>query len=446
MSRKSSRRDFLKETALTGLGFWVAGGVSRAAPKSANEKLNVAIIGAGGQGGGNLRNIDGLGENIVALCDVDENRAAGAFKQFEKAKKYNDFRKMLEEMRTSIDAVVVSTPDHTHAPASVMAMKLGKHVYCEKPLTHDVYEARVMRETAAKQKVATQMGTQGTASDGLRRAVEIVQAGVIGPVKEVHVWTNRPGNYWKQGIPRPQETPEVPKHLHWDLWLGPAPERPYHPIYVPFAWRGWWDFGTGALGDMGCHTANMAYMALKLGAPKMVEAESAKFTPGESYPTWAVVTYQFPARGELPPVKLIWYEGNRDGKQVLPPQDLFHGQRVPSSGSLLIGEKGILFSPDDYGARFVLLPEKQFQGVELPKGTLPRSPGHHREWINACKGGPPAMSNFDYAGRLTEFILLGNVAIGVGQKIEWDAENLKATNCPEAERFIRRPYRKGWEL
>ena len=313
MNRKPNRRDFLKQTTLAGVGFWVAGGVALAAAdkKSPNEKLNIAVIGCGGQGGGNLAAVSG--ENIVALCDVDEDRAKGPWNSNSKAKKYHDYRKMLDEMHKEIDAVVVSTPDHQHAIISIAAMKLGKHVYCEKPLTHDVYEARLMGETAAKMKVATQMGNQGMGSSQLRRAAELVRGGHIGEVKEVHVWTNRP--IWPQGIDRPKDTPAVPKTLDWDCWLGTAPERPYNRAYVPFNWRGWWDFGTGALGDMACHTMNLPFLALKLEAPISVEAESSKFN-SETYPTWAKVRYEFPARGDMPPVTLTWYEGHRDGKKL----------------------------------------------------------------------------------------------------------------------------------
>jgi predicted dehydrogenase len=449
MSRRSSRREFLKQTTLAGVGFWVAGGVTRADSKSPNERLNIACIGVGGKGHSDTEQA-GKHANIVALCDIDDNHLNNIAKDFPEAKKFHDFRKMLEKMDKQIDAVTVSTPDHTHAPASVMAMRMGKHVYCQKPLTHSVYEARLMRETAAKQHVATQMGNQGTAENGLRRAVEIIRAGVIGPVREAHVWTNRP--IWPQApavTARPSETPPVPKHVHWDLFLGPAPYRPYHPAYHPFAWRGWWDFGTGALGDMACHTANMAFMALKLGYPTSVSAESGEINP-ETYPGWAVITYDFPARGDMPPVKLFWYEGKRNGQRVLPPAELLKGQKVSDSGSLLVGDKGILFSPNDYGASYKLLPEGEFKGYKGPPETLPRNgrgdDGMKIEWIAAIKGGPPAMSNFDYAALLTETILLGNVAMRVGKKLEWDGPGMKATNCPEADQFIRPAFRKGWEL
>jgi predicted dehydrogenase len=452
MTRKTNRRDFLKQSTLAGVGFWAAGGVALAKSKAANEKLNVAIIGAGGQGGGNLKAIAGLGENIVALCDVDEQRAKEAFEKFTKAEKFNDFRKMLEK-RKDIDAVVVSTPDHQHAVAGVMAMKMGRHLYCEKPLTHDVYEARVMRETAKKYNVATQMGNMGTASSGFREGVEIIQSGALGPIEEVHVWSNRP--IWPQGVDRPKDTPPVPKTLSWDLWLGTAPDRPYavyppnekgerKPAYHPFAWRGWWDFGTGALGDMACHTVNLPFMGLKLAYPTSIEAETSG-TNGDSYPKWSTIHFQFPARGELPAVKLTWYDG---GKK--PAADILDkylkGRKIDGSGCLLIGEKGALYSRSDYGEDHLLLPQEEFAGHKPPTPTLPRSPGHHKEWILACKGGKPAMANFDYAALLTEAILLGNLAMRVGKKVEWDGENMKSTNCPEAEQFVRRQYRGGWSL
>jgi predicted dehydrogenase len=456
MSRRTNRRDFLKQSALAGAGFWVAGGLTRADSKSANEKINIACIGVGGKGQSDTEQAGKLG-NIVALCDIDDHTLDGMAQNFPSAKKYNDFRTMLQEMGKEIDAVTVSTPDHTHAAASIMAMKMKKHVYCQKPLTHTVYEARLMRETAAKYGVATQMGNQGSAADGLRRAVEIIQAGAIGPVREAHVWTNRP--VWPQApkiVSRPPAE-DPPKHVHWDLWLGPAPVRPYsglkqdngHPPYHDFNWRGWWDFGTGALGDMACHTANLPFRALKLGYPTSIAAESGPLNP-ETYPEWARVQFEFPARGEMPPVKLTWYEGRKDGHLVLPPADLIKGRKFSGSGSLLVGDKGILFSPDDYGKDYKLLPAQDFEGYKGPPKTLPRNngddPGMKAEWIAAIKGGPAAMSNFDFAAMLTETILLGNVAMRVGKKLEWDGPNMKVKNCPEAEQYLRTEYRKGWTL
>jgi predicted dehydrogenase len=392
----------------------------------------------------------------VALCDIDDKFLNEKAAKFPEAKKYNDFRKLLEEMAPKIDAVTVSTADHTHAAASVMAMKLGKHVYCQKPLTHTVHEARVMRETAARQKVCTQMGNQGTADSGFRQGIEVIRSGVLGPVREVHVWTNRPFKFWKQApdiVARPKETPAVPKNVHWDLWLGPAPERPYHRVYHPHDWRGWWDFGTGAMGDMACHTANLAFMALKLGLPTRVSAQSGEVNP-ETYPAWATITYEFPARGGQAPVKLVWYEGARDGQRNLPPADLLQGETASSSGSLLVGAKGVLLSPNDYGAQQKLLPVKQFEGYRPPEPTLPRhtagrtDENHKAEWVRAIRAGKPelALSNFAYAAVLTEAMLLGNVAVRTGKAIEYDPVAGRVTNCSEAAAFVQPEYRKGWTL
>jgi predicted dehydrogenase len=450
LSRRNTRRDFLKQSGLAGLGFWVAGGISLAADK---DKVNIACIGVGGKGSSDTDHAAMAG-NLVAICDIDENHLAAKAKKFPEAKQYHDFRKMLEEMGKGIDAVVVSTPDHTHAPAAMMAIKRGKHVYCQKPLTHSVFEARALKDAAKKYKVATQMGNQGTAHAGLRTAVEVIQSGAIGAVRDVHVWTNRCGGYWKQApdvVARPKETPEVPKHVHWDLFLGPAPERSYNPAYHPFKWRGWRDFGTGALGDMACHTANMAFLALKLGYPTSVVAESSEVNP-ETYQQWATVHYEFPARGELPAVKLTWWEGQRSGKQNLPPEELFKGEKPRTSGLLLIGEKGTLYSPNDYGASYMLLPKKDFEGHKAPEAKLPRLKtgdidlAQKEEWVAAIKGGPPAMSNFDYAAVLTETMVLGNVAIVAGKKIEYDGAAMKVTNNADADRLLRYEYRKGWTL
>jgi len=449
MNDKVSRRDFLKGTALAGAGLWAARRTIWGEMKSPNEKLNIAGIGVGGRGEGD---VDGVSsENIVALCDVDESRAAGTFKKFPRAKRYQDFREMLDKEK-EVDAVVVATADHTHAVAAVMAMKLGKHVYCEKPLTHSVYEARIMRETAAQYKVATQMGNQGTAEEGLRRAVEVLHSGTLGPVREAHVWTNRP--IWPQGAEAIAANigvhnalhgggagPQPPRTLNWDLWLGPAPWRPFDPCYLPFSWRGWWDFGTGSLGDMACHTMNMPFWGLKLTAPVSIQAEVSELNP-ETAPNWSIIRYEFPSRGDLPPLNLTWYD-----KFKKPPADLFEGDKVTASGSLIIGEKGKLYSPGDTGDEWHLLPKSKFEGFEGPEKTIPRSPGHHAEWLIACKGGPAAMSNFDYAGPLTEAVVLGNVAMRVaGKKLEWDAANLKVTNLPDADQFVRREYRSGWTL
>jgi predicted dehydrogenase len=453
MSRRTNRRQFLGQSALAGVGFWVAGGVQSAPSKSPNEQIHLACIGAGGKGDSDS-NEAGRHGTIVALCDVDDRHLDAKAKQFPRAKRYRDFRQMLDECGKYIDAVTVSTPDHTHAVAAMMAIKMGKHVYCQKPLTHTVWEARQLREAARQHKVVTQMGNQGSASDGLRRSVELVQAGLIGPVREVHVWTDRP--IWRQApkiTARPSHPDPVPPYLDWDLWLGPSPSRPYvgHRTYHPWSWRGWWDFGTGALGDMACHTANLPFRAVRLGAPTSVHAESGPINP-ETYPAWARIVYEFPARGDLPPVKLTWYEGHKDGKVVQPPAELLQGQHFSASGSLMVGAKGSLYSPDDYGERRILLPAGKFKDEGGPPRKLPRNgrddEGMKIEWIKAIRAQDPriAYSNFDFAATLTEAMLLGNVALRVGQGLEWDSANLRASNCPEAEQYIRPPYRAGWHL
>lgn len=450
MSRRVNRRRFLQTSALAaGAGCFLTAGVteSRARQNDPMNRLNVAFVGAGGRGAGNLGEVART-ENIVALCDVDQRHAAGSFNAHPNAAKYKDFRVMLERERT-VDAVVVSTPDHTHAHASIMAMRMGKHCYTEKPLTHSVWEARQMGLVARRHRVATSMGNQGTATNGLRQSVEIIRSGALGDVREVHVWTNRP--IWPQGDDaiqaRARGNTDVPAHLDWDLWLGPAANRPYNSCYVPFAWRGWWDFGTGALGDMACHTMNMPYMALKLGAPTSVVAELT--TPpahSEAAPMGCLVTYQFPARENLPACTLFWYERRK------PPREKFlealaPNQEPPGSGVLIIGSRGTLYNTSDYGDNRRLLPTEAFADYQPPEPTLPRSPGHHAEWIRACKGGPAALSNFpDYAGPLTEMVLLGNVAMRVGQRIEWDSANLRVTNTSAAAQYIRPEYRRGWEL
>ncbi|HWB08100.1 MAG TPA: Gfo/Idh/MocA family oxidoreductase [Pirellulales bacterium] len=447
------RRRFLQGLSATGIGYWVAGRQGETFADSPNDRINIACIGVGGKGSSDTDHA-GNHANIVALCDIDDKRLHDKAQKFPQAKTYNDYRKLLDEMHAHIDAVVVSTPDHTHTPAAVRAMRLGKHVYCQKPLTHSVAEARLMRDTARQHKVATQMGNQGTAHTGFRRGVEIIRSGAIGPVREVHVWTNRPFKYWKQApdiVARPTETPPVPPHVHWDLFLGTAPERPYHPVYHPHDWRGWWDFGTGSLGDMACHTTNLPFMALKLGYAVRVSAISGEINP-ETYPAWATITYEFPARGDLPAVKLTWYEGARNGERNLPRPELLQGETPSSSGALLVGEKGAMFSPNDYGAEQKLLPVKEFEGYQPPEPTIARMPGddiddnQKAEWVRAIRGGPAALSNFDYAAVLTETMLLGNVAVRLGKALDYDAEKMQVTNCPEAAALINPPYRKGWEI
>ena len=432
MARRLSRRSLLKGGALAA-GSALCGSFNiLPGGESPNEKLNIGIIGAGGKGASDLAGVSS--ENIAALCDVDSSRAAGSLKRYPKAARYADYRKMLEKEK-GLDAVTVSTPDHHHAPAALMAMALGKHVYCQKPLTHSVSEARLMREAAKKYKVATQMGNQGHSEDGSRRMVELIRAGTLGTVKEVHVWSDRP--IWPQGVKRPAKSQPVPAGLDWDLWLGPAPTRPYHSAYVPFKWRGWWDFGTGALGDMACHNWDIAYDALKLGLPETIEATSSPLFK-ESAPAWSVIRYRFPAIAGRPAVHLTWYDGPKR-----PPAELFEGEKVSGNGSIIVGDKGKLYVPHYWGDG-TLLPKKDFVGFKAPKPSLPRSPGHYKEWLAACKGGPAALSNFDYSAQLTEAVLLGNLAVRLGGKVNWDAENMKVTGRPEAEPLIKRAYRPGY--
>ncbi len=442
-----SRRNFMGAAATTAaftvVPRHVLGGIGGTAP---SDKLNVASIGAGGRASGDINAVSS--ENIVALCDVDWGRASGQFKRHPEAKRYKDFRRMLDKEDNNIDAVIVATPDHVHAPASVMAMKMGKHVYCEKPLTHDVYESRVMAEVARKAGVATQMGNQGQASEQTRLMCEAIWDGAIGQVHEVHVWTDRPmrginGLYWPQGVERPEETPPVPEKLDWDLWLGPAPYRPYNPAYAPFKWRGWWDFGTGALGDIGCHRIDPVFRALKLGHPRTVNA-CCTIVNDETYPVASRVTYEFPARGDMDPVTLHWYDG---GMKPPRPKELEKGRTWGTNGILFVGTEGKMLEER-------LIPESRQKEYGKPPRKLERSPGHHKEWILACKGGKPAGSNFpDHAGLLAQVVLLGNLALRPAlkkkltqYKLHWDGEAMEVTNMPEANQYLRREYRKGWTL
>jgi predicted dehydrogenase len=430
MSRRLTRRHFLQATALTGAGLSAGLLLGQEKKTAANERLHVGLIGVAGQGEYNLNELEKAGAEIVALCDVDEKRAGEAQRRFPQAKFHVDYRKLIDQK--GLDAVLIAVPDHSHAIATVTALKAGLHTYCEKPLTHTVHEARVVAETAAKQKRVTQMGTQIHASDNYRRVVELVQSGAIGPVREVHVWCAKS---WGGGD-RPKDTPPVPEGLHYDLWLGPAPERPYHPTYIPFHWRRWWDFGGGTLADMACHYTDLPFWALKLRHPTKVSAEGPPPHP-ETAAEWLIVQYEFPQRGDLPPVKLTWYDG---GKRP----SLFAEGKLPKwgDGVLFVGDKGMLLA--DYSNR-KLLPENQFEGFKAPAPTIPSSIGHHKEWIEACKNGTPTTCNFDYSGALTEAVLLGNVSYRIGKPIAWDAKDLKASE-PEAEKFLRKEYRKGWSL
>ncbi|HEV3257305.1 MAG TPA: Gfo/Idh/MocA family oxidoreductase [Gemmataceae bacterium] len=429
MATKLTRRRFLQTTAAAG----ICGGLLPAADKkpSANERLHVGTIGTAGQAAYDWGEVAKAGAEIVALCDVDERRTADVRKHFPKATFYTDFRKLVEQK--GLDAVIVATPDHTHAVATMAALQAGLHVYCEKPLTHTVHEARVVAETAAKHKRVTQMGTQIHAGDNYRRVVELVQKDAIGPVREVRVWCC--GKPWGGGE-RPRDKPPVPAGLHYELWLGPAPYRPYNPTYLPENWRSWWDFGGGTLADMACHYMDLPFWALKLRHPTKVAAEGPRPSP-ETAPLWLMIHYEFPERGGLPPVKLTWYNGTKR------PAAFGEGD-VPDwgAGVVFVGEKGMLVA--DYG-NHKLLPEKKFEGFQPPKPFIPRSIGHHREWVEACKSGGATTCNFDYGGALTETVLLGNVAYRLGKPITWDAEKLKA-NEPEAEKFLYEHFRKPWKL
>jgi len=438
ISKRISRRKFMGGAAATVAAFtivprYVLGG-ARFKPPS--EKLNIASIGAGGMGASNTRAC--AGENIVALCDVDDERAKETFNKFPNARKWKDFRKMLDEQK-DIDAVIVATPDHTHTVAAMAAMQRGKHVYVQKPLTRTVYEARMLTEAARKYKVATQMGNQGHSGEGVRLICEWIWDGAIGPVREVNAWTNRP--IWPQGIDRPKETEPVPSTLDWDLWLGPAPWRPYHSCYAPFNWRGWWDFGGGALADMACHLLDPVFSALKLGYPSSVEACATKVN-NETFPLASIVRLEFPARGDMPPVRLTWYDG---GMKPPRPEELEPGRKITSV--IFIGDKGKLMC-GEYGDNPRLIPETKMQEYKRPPKTLPRVKGSHEQnWIDACKGGEPACSNFDYSGPMTEAVVMGNLALRrLDQKLLWDGENMKVTNDDKANEYVRPAYREGWSL
>lgn len=456
----ASRRSFLAASSTVAAGYFVAPlarAEDAAPPTSANEEIRFACIGIGGKGQSDSADA-ARGGKIVAVADVDSNQLRRAEKSFTSAKPYTDFRKMLDEMAGEIDAVTISTPDHTHITAAAMTLGFGKHCFCQKPLTRSIAGARLLGTLAREKGVATQMGNQGTAADSLRRAAALIQSGALGTVKAVHVWTNRP--VWPQGGGRPPEAP-VPPNLDWNLWIGPSPMRPYGPGYHPFAWRGFWDFGTGALGDMACHTFNMPFMALNLRDPSSVQALTSGHNK-ETYPKWSMIDYEFPALGGRQAVKVTWYDGGK-----LPDPALFAGFpaerkekkdgtveekpfQVAARGVLIVGDKESLYAPGDYCD----------QGIKLQSGAKPadvafeKSPGHFREWIDAIKGGAAARSNFpDYGGPLTETILLGNLAVWAadtpetqGKKIEWDSVKLVATNAPEVEHVVRPTYRAGWQV
>jgi len=408
-----------------------------------SDKLDVACIGCGGMGANDVGAVSG--EDLVALCDVDEARAGGTFRKYPKAATFKDFRRMLDQLDKQIDAVTVTTPDHTHYPAAIQAITMGKHVFVQKPMAHSIWEVRQLTLAARKHKVATQMGIQGHSFEGSRLLQEWLADGAIGTVREVHAWTNKP--VWPQGIGRPADRPPVPKTLDWNLWVGTAPMRPYHPAYLPFTWRGWWDFGSCSLGDMGCHVLDHPVTALKLGYPTSIEAYSTAVND-ETGPLASILYYEFPARGDLPPVKLTWYDG---GMMPPRPKELEPFRRMgDNEGVLFVGDKGRIVC-GCYCRSPRIIPEAKMKAYKRPPKTLPRSPGHYREWIAACKGGPPAGAHFDHAGPLTEVVQLGNLAIrtnalqkqnGRSVALLWDGPAMTCTNVPEANRFLRNELRK----
>ncbi len=430
-STTATRRAFLQKVSLATAGFLVSSPLPRLWSGSPNEKLNIGIVGVSGRGGANLKGV--AHENIVALCDIDDQKLSQAASQFPGAKKYNDFRLLLDQK--DIDAVVISTPDHMHAPATVASLKAGKHVYCEKPLTHSVYEADVVRTLAMESKLATQMGTQIHALDNYRRVVELISTGAIGNVHEAHVWV---GKSWSGGD-LPKERPPVPAHIHWDLWLGPAPaHHRYHPTLLPANWRRWWDFGGGTLADMGCHYLDLPFWALNLQHPTRVSPLAGSPVHADGAGDKLVIRYKFPARGTLPPVTLTWYDGGQR-----PPH--FAQGLLPEwgDGVLFVGQRGMLIA--GY-SKYQLLPESDFSEFEPPAPFIPTSVGHHQEWIDAAKTGAPTTCNFGYAATLTQTALLGNVAHRVGREFAWNGQDQQAPNCPEAGRYLRREYRRGWTL
>jgi predicted dehydrogenase len=410
---------------------------------SPNEKLNVAAIGAGGKGKSDIEACEN--ENVVALCDPDWERAAESFEAFPNARRFQDYRVMLEEM-PEIDAVTISTPDHTHAPAAYMAMMMGKHVYVQKPLTQTVAEARLLTETARKMGVATQMGNQGHAEDGVRELYEMIWSGIIGQVHEVHIWTSRP--VWPQGIAEPLPPEVIPITMDWNLWIGTAPMRPYNSAYAPFKWRGWQDFGAGALGDMACHIMDPAYWTLKLrDAPYYtVEMLKEEGKNDQTFPNSTIVKYSFPARDTLAPVDVYWYDGAF--APAPRPEGIPEDQKLGdgANGSYFVGEKGVL-STGEYGGDSRLVPDALMADYKKPDPWIARIDGDiHTDWIQACKGGTPACSNFDYSGPFAEMVEFGNLAVKTGKKLKWDNIKGEVMNVSDASSIVSKEYRKGWEL
>ncbi|MGI9174233.1 MAG: Gfo/Idh/MocA family protein [Rhodothermales bacterium] len=458
-----SRRSFVGRVAAASAGVMVVprhvlGGPGFQAP---SDTLNVAAIGAGGMGSSNMSAL--TSQNIVAICDVDFERVEGSLmggdgklredraalqKAYSKAKRYSDFRKMLDEQQ-DIEAVVIATPDHVHAVAANRAMKMGKHVYVQKPLTYTVEESRVLRKTAKETGVVTQMGNQGHSLDDTRRIVELVRGGAIGNVTEAHIWTNRPKGYWPQGIPRPEEIDPIPESLDWDLWLAGTRYRPYNDIYAPFNWRGWVDFGAGALGDMGAHLIDQTYWALELNQPTKIETRHTPWGGPEddpaTFPLATITYYEFDRGDGADPFKLTWYDG---GLMPATPEEMPADMQMdPGGGGLIIGDKGKLLH-ETYGRNPRLLPESlEEEATDIPK-TMPRveAESHEMNWAKACMGQAEISCPFDYAARLTETMLLGLVALRAGQPIEYDSANMKIPSMPDAEQYLTREYREGWSL
>ncbi len=464
-SKRTTRRTFIKSAAAVAGAAVVAGMPGCAAPGAARrkipsvtarplEKLRLAFIGTGGIGGWHLDKTRELGVVCPCYCDVDTDQMRKAAEYFPDAQAYQDYRKMFDQEHANIDAVMIGIPDHHHYPATIIAMQLGKHVYTQKPLTHTPWEARRLADAAVKYKVATQMGNQGHAMQGWRLVYEWYQDGALGHVKEVHTWTNRPGGWWPQGMGRPEGEDPVPANLDWDVWLGPAPVRPYkgpqpgqkRGSYHPFNWRGWWDFGCGALGDMACHTMDCLFAALEPGYPTAVEPVAMTPMNDESFPETTVIRWEFPRRGSRPGFVAYWYDG---GLRPHVPEALELERRLPETGNLFIGTKASLLVAGDYGDRPRVIPESKMKEVGKPPELLERSPGHVEEWIKAAKGEEPIdfpKSNFAYAGPMTETVLLGNIALRMGRRLEWDGERMEFTNVPEANEFVSKEYRDGWKF
>jgi predicted dehydrogenase len=447
MTKHLNRRDFLRATGI------VAGGISivprhvlaASGQTPPSEKLNIAAIGSSGMGRGDIDAV-APGNNLVALCDVDQAHAAGTFKQYPGAKRFQDFRKMFDEMERQIDAVVVATPDHTHAVAAMAAIKRGKHVYCEKPLAHSVYEVRQLMDAAQKHKVVTQLGNQGHSFESIRFFREWVQDGAIGNVHTIHCGCNAV-NSGLDALPRLKEEHAVPPTLNWDLWLGPAQYRPYHPAYLPGSWRGWVPFGNGTVGDWTCHVVDPVFWALDLGAPSTIQAEVKAYdfkTQGDAFPKGEIITYEFPAKGNRGPVTLKWYSGT---EPIPRPPELEADEKSIQTGAVVIGDKGTIVYGSHGAGQVRLIPQSRMDAYKKPEKVIPRAREHHQDWLQAIRTGGKAGSDFSYGGPLTEIAMLGVVAIKMaGTRLEWDSRKTRFTNCAEANQYLNPPYRKGWEL